>query len=108
MNISQLRYKVSLGKTVPYWWRFAYLIPDIFDKHPDLGDDFSKVIQGQDNGFVAYVNKYVEAYLDNGAMPPAAIVGPIMNLAEDIKAGREAVMRVGDYMAIRNEMHAKK
>ena len=42
---------------------------------------------------------HVSAYLEKGTIA-AAIVGPILNIAEDLAAGREVTMRAGDYIAL--------
>ncbi len=106
MDISITRLRVIGKKAVPFWWRFAYLIPSVFDKHPDIADRFTKVIQGKDSAFVQYVQSNVQAYIEKGTLPPESIVAPIINLAEDIMAGREPVLRAGDYIAIQNQMRA--
>jgi hypothetical protein len=103
-NLKELRMKVTFGKTVPYWWRFAYLIPDVFRTHTDIESAFSKVLQGTDTAFAKLVQTQVEAYMQKGAMPPADIAAPIINIAEDIMAGREPVMRAGDYIALQNHV----
>jgi len=106
-NISELRFHVlSRGKTVPWWWRIAYLIPDIFKTHPELEGDFTKVFEGKDTAFRQFVEKHLQAYIEKGTLPPAAIVGPIVNIAEDVMAGREPVIRAGDYIAIQNQIRS--
>ena len=61
-------------------------------------------MEGKDTAFDKFIRKHVEAYLEKGTMPPEAIVGPIVNIAEDIIAGREPTLRAGDYIAIQNQM----
>lgn len=48
----------------------------------------------------------VEAYLEKGVAPPAAIAVPIMNIADDVAAGREVTIRAGDYVALQTHYRA--
>jgi hypothetical protein len=91
---------VTQGKPVPWWWRYAYLIPDLFRQHPEILEDFIKLSGAHDKTFQTSVESHVSAYLEKGTMPPAAIIGPILNIAEDIAAGREVTLRAGDYIAL--------
>jgi hypothetical protein len=104
INIS--RYKV-VGKAVPWWWRFAYLIPDVFKWREGMEEQFTKVLTGKDTAFVKFVEGHVGAFIEKGTMPPAQIAAPIMNIAEDVIAGREVVMRAGDYIALESFRRAK-
>lgn len=45
---------------------------------------------------------HVNAYLNEGTMPPAAIAPAILNMADDVMAGRQVAVRAGDYIAIQN------
>jgi hypothetical protein len=60
-----------------------------------------------DEQFQGTVDGMVTAYLENGEMPPEQIAPTILNLADDVMAGREMVIRAGDYIALRNYMRAK-
>jgi hypothetical protein len=105
-KISIARFK-SQGKPVPNWWRVAYLIPDIFRRHTDLEDGFTKVVAGRDAAFTRFVQDQVKAYIEEDKMPAESIAGAIINIAEDVVAGRDVIMRAGDYIALQNFRRAK-
>lgn len=105
-KVTIARFK-SLGKPVPFWWRVAYLIPDIFRQHVELEEGFVKVIGGKDVAFNRFVQGHISAYIEKGTMPPEAITGPILNMAEDVMAGREPTIRAGDYIALQNFRRAQ-
>ncbi len=60
-----------------------------------------------DERFQKAVDQMVTAYLEKGEMPPEQIAPTILNLADDVMAGRDMVIRAGDYIALRNYMRAK-
>jgi len=91
---------VSQVKAEPYWWRFAYLLPDPFLRDSEILENYANFARGQDKAFTGAVQTHVSAYLEKGTMPPSAIVGPILNIAEDLAAGREVTLRAGDYIAL--------
>lgn len=55
-----------------------------------------------DEKFQAVVSEYVGAYLNDGVMPPEEIASAVLNIADDFLAGREPVLKAGDYIAIQN------
>jgi len=94
------RYKLAID-TTPWWWRVAYLIIpdwDRFDK--GLLEGFDRIQKGHDKAFNNLVETHLSAYLEKGTMPPMAISGAIMNIAEDVVAGRVPTLRAGDYIAL--------
>jgi hypothetical protein len=99
---------INLGQ---WWWRFAYLLPDPFLRDSGIQENYANVALGKDKSFNNAVETHVAAYLEKGTMPPSAIVGPILNIAEDIAAGREVTLRAGDYIAlqtfVRSQSHSK-
>ena len=105
-KISISRVKL-LGKPVPYWWRYAYLIPDVFQWDQAIVKNFEKVLAGKDSVFIKFVEKQVKDFIEKGVEPPQEIAAPIMNIAEDLIAGREATMRAGDYIALENFRRTK-
>jgi len=107
-SIPELRLKIAIGGLVPWWWRFAYLIPDIFVRHKDYLNNFLKDLEKRDSEFNKFVKTNLEAYINKGKMPADNIAGPIINLAEDLMAGRDLVIRAGDYIALQNAMRAIK
>jgi len=108
MNINVARFQVAFGEKVPWWWRYAYLVPEVFRQYPELQETFVKVVEGQDRGFNALVENHVTAYLEKGTKPPDAIAAPILNIAEDVMAGRPVTLRAGDYIALQNFARAQK
>jgi hypothetical protein len=104
INVARFR---SFGKPVPYWWRFAYLIPDVFRWREGIENQFTKVISGKDSAFVKFVQSQVSAFIEKGTKPPEQIAAPVMNIAEDIIAGREVTLRAGDYIALESYRRAK-
>jgi hypothetical protein len=106
MSLFSLRVQYALGKPVPWWWRYTYLQPDVLRQIPDLEERFTNSLQTKDTRFIKMVNSHVNAFVENGTMPPAEIAAPILNMVEDIMAGREPTMRAGDYVALQNYMRA--
>lgn len=102
------RYKLAF-ENVPWWWKVAYLIIpwlDKFDRSIVVG--FEQIARGKDKVFNSIIEKHVSAYLENGTHPPDAIAGPILNIAEDVAAGRMPTLRAGDYIALQNFRRAMK
>ncbi len=52
--------------------------------------------------FFTMVREMVISHVVEGKEPPEQIAAPIMNIADDMMAGREVVMRAGDYIALMN------
>jgi len=50
--------------------------------------------------FFNMVQTQVKAYVQEGKQPPAAIASAIMNIADDVMAKRDVVVRAGDYIAL--------
>jgi hypothetical protein len=57
--------------------------------------------------FEAVTFRYAQAYLEKGDMPPADIAPAILNMADDLLAGRQVTVRAGDYIAIQNHLRAR-
>ena len=57
-----------------------------------------------DARFFEELNQHVEAYLDEGKAPPDAIASAVMNVADDVLAGRDVQLKAGDYIALQNFM----
>jgi hypothetical protein len=83
---------------VPWWWRFAYLMP------PPGGWADKLINIKPDEKFNAVVTEHVVALVQQGKEPPAAIAATITNLAEDLLAGRPMTIKTGDYIAIQTFM----
>ncbi len=90
-------------RLIPRWIRVAYLILSIktqnIFKEMDVrtGDQFNKVVA-----------KHLQAYIDEGKIPPADIATAILNLADDYMAGKVMNLRAGDYIAIQNHIRASR
>jgi len=67
-------------------------------------DQFSTPV---DEKFDNVVKDHLDAYLNEGKMPPDEIAPAILNLADDQMSGRDLTLRAGDYIAIRNFMKKK-
>ena len=59
----------------------------------------TKVMNGE---FASMLTEHIHAYIKKGVMPPKEIRTPILNIADDILAGREPVIRAGDYISLQN------
>ena len=53
-----------------------------------------------DERFFQVLNKHVEAYVHEGQMPPEMIMPAVLNAADDVMAGRDVVLRAGDYISL--------
>ena len=72
-------------------------IDELQTKH--YGELFKKA---PDEAFFTMVEKHVDAYMQNGTMPPAPIASAILNAVDDIRAGRKIAIRSGDYIALQS------
>ena len=54
--------------------------------------------------FNAFVQEQVSAYMTGKTVPPAEIEGPILNIADDLLAGKEITLRTGDYIVLQTYM----
>ncbi len=101
------RYNVALAANPP-WWRVAYLIIDPNGPYSGVFENFGAVVNGNDKAFNTLIENHVSAYLEKGTMPPAPISGAILNIAEDVAAGRTPTLRAGDYIALQTYRRAAK
>lgn len=70
-----------------------------------LKDRFSDVIEARpDARFFEELDRHVQAYVNEGKMPPEAIASSVMNVADDVLAGRDVQLKAGDYIALQNFM----
>ena len=60
-----------------------------------------------DAKFTKFVDNHVQAYL-KGTMPPKSIQTAVMNLADDVAAGRNTTLRAGDYIAFQTEFQKQR
>lgn len=82
------------------WVRYLGL-PEWHVKH--VGDIIERV---PDEAFGDFVDKNVRMYMD-GELPPEAILPAVMNITDDLVAGREPVLRAGDYIALQTAFRRK-
>jgi len=100
----------KLQISVPKWvfrrkTEVMYLVlgPDGLPKFKDLLEI------GITDQLMEVVSKHVNAYIKEGALPPQDIASPILNMADDMLAGRAMTIRTGDYIALQQHvMHAGK
>ena len=60
-----------------------------------------------DERFEKVLFQHVSTYLEKGEMPPAEIAPAVLNMADDHLAGRQVVLRAGDYIAVQNFLRKK-
>lgn len=60
-----------------------------------------------DAGFDKFVEKHVQSYLE-GTAPPEAIQTAILNIVDDVAAGRDTTLRAGDYIALQTQYRAER
>ncbi len=68
--------------------------------------DLAKV--GPTEKFQQMVREQVLAYIHEGKEPPAEIAAAVMNIGDDMMAGRDPVIRAGDYISLMNYARSKK
>jgi hypothetical protein len=88
---------------LPRWIKVAYLIINW-----NIRDLAERIQVGPQEQFYKVVNKHLQAYVQDGVMPPDDIAPAILNLADDHMAGKELCLRAGDYIAIQNHVRKMK
>jgi hypothetical protein len=72
-----------------------------------LPDQVAKVVEiNPSDKFDAVTARYMQAYIQDGTMPPQDVATAIMNMADDHMAGRPITIRSGDYLAIQNHLRS--
>ena len=79
------------------WILVAYLIINW-----DIGRLRKQIEIQPDERFFEVIQSHVDAYVNQGEMPPDEIASTILNLADDHMAGRAMNLRAGDYIALQN------
>jgi hypothetical protein len=85
------------------WCLASYLIinwevPEIRElAEMELSESFTKAMA-----------QYVYDYVYENKMPPEAIAQTVLNVAEDMMAGRTVQLRAGDYIAVQQFLRAEK
>jgi hypothetical protein len=69
----------------------------------NLRDDFGNVLNTAPNKeFFQMIAKHMNGYMQKGEKPPQEIASAILNLVDDVGAGRELTLKAGDYIALQN------
>jgi hypothetical protein len=85
------------------WCLASYLITNI-----DIGDWKELVERDLPKTFATTMATLVHDYMFNNKVPPAEIAQTVLNVSEDMLAGRQVMLRAGDYIAVQKFMRAKK
>ncbi len=100
--ILKFMYGIKLAhKFVPRLMQIAYLILNVHTEHMFKDLDVRPSKQFND-----VVGRYLDAYMSKGTMPPEDIAAPILNLADDLMAGKPMSLRAGDFIALNNHVRA--
>jgi hypothetical protein len=81
------------------WMKVAYLIINW-----NIKDLVRQIEIKPEQRFYEVISKHVNAYVQDGVMPPEDIAPAILNIADDFMAGRAINLRAGDYIAIQNHV----
>ena len=96
MRVSPRDFKFTIPEwIIKRWMIIAYLI-----FNPDVKDILARFKVEPSAKFHATVTKYLNEYLYQNKMPPDEIAPAILNMADDLMAGREMHLRAGDYIMI--------
>jgi hypothetical protein len=97
----------SIQVTVPAWvfrrkTEVMYLVlgPDGFPKFRDVID------LGITEQLATMLSKYTYAHINDGETPPREIAPAILNIADDVLAGRAPTLRAGDYISLQQYIRA--
>lgn len=64
---------------------------------------FKDVLEARpDSRFFEELNRHVTALVKEGKAPPEAIASAVMNVADDVLAGREVQLKAGDYITLQS------
>jgi hypothetical protein len=94
---------------VPHWildkrWWVAYLIVNDL-----LRKELVELVEAApDDRLMSLVKEHLNAYVEKGTMPPAEIAPAILNMADDLMAGRQPTVRAGDYIGLQTYMRQGK
>ncbi len=81
---------------------YLVIVDKLVGKHIDV------MKLGPTEKFQQMVREQVMNYVHEGKEPPAEIATAIMNIGDDLMAGRDLIIRAGDYIALMNYGRAKK
>jgi hypothetical protein len=97
--------RMNIATKIEPWILEHWLIVAYLGVGPWEIDRLREMVKIKPNDqFYDIVGKHLNDYTQNGIEPPAAIASVIYNINDDMMAGRQPVLRTGDYLAIRNFM----
>ena len=85
------------------WCLASYLIINF-----DIGDLVTLAERELPQNFSKQMAEYVYGYIYEKKMPPDEIAQTVLNVSEDMMAGRQVQLRAGDYIAVQKYMHQTK
>ena len=95
--------------SIPAWILERRIVVAYLNTHEDFSKEFSDVVQAApEKKFYESVAKHLNAYLQDGVMPPTEIAPAIINLVDDYNAGRGMTLRAGDYISLQNYLRKAK
>jgi hypothetical protein len=86
-----------------HWCVVSYLIIN-----QDISELANLVERELPENFAATMAIFIHGYMYENKMPPTEIAQTILNVTEDMVAGRQVILRAGDYIAVQKYMRAKK
>ena len=87
--------RVNYGR-VPTEVMYLIVIDRLLKNYRDV------ILQENSENFQNMVRQEVMAHVVDGKQPPEAIHTAVLNVADDMMAGRDVVLRSGDYIALMN------
>jgi hypothetical protein len=103
----QLSFRLS-AKSIELQIRHNWCLVSYLILGPDLGNLQGWVEQDLPENFASTMANLVHGYLYENKIPPDAIAQTVINVTEDMLAGRQVILRAGDYIAVQKYMRAKK
>jgi hypothetical protein len=101
----------KISVTIPAWLLerkiicYYLIIRDCCWNNKEIAEVLQKAPEKQ---LYEMVSKHMNAFLQQGTMPPAEIAPAIMNLIDDQSSGRTMTMRAGDYISLQNYLRKSK
>ena len=104
-------YMEKIGVTIPGWLLerkiicFYLIIRDCCWNNREVSDVLAKAPESK---LYDMISTHMNAFMQQGTMPPAEIAPAIMNLIDDQTSGRTMTMRAGDYISLQNYLRKSK
>lgn len=106
-KIQSLNFRITLQgleeQIRKHWCTVSYLIINF--NLPDLVELADRELP---ESFVKEMAGHVYAYVYKNMMPPAEIQQTVLNVSEDLIAGRQVQLRAGDYIAAQKFFRGKR